>query len=958
MAELSVRTRENGNPQGRPNVYLAIQPEDMQEYFEAVCSELLTANDCAIYYCNSPHTNSIEDEEFFQKLQHMSLIVVPVTKTLLSHFPHVLELEISFAQKNNISILPLIREPGVEKRFNELFDDLHCLHSYNTHPDFPDYPGRLSNYLQAVFMNDFEKEEIKKYFSSRIFLSYRRQDHSYAQQLMRIIHQQPQYQDVAIWYDKFLIPGENFNDTIKEEIAQSDLFVMVVTPNILKNDNYVMKHEYPEALKAQKPIVAVEMVHTNHNNLRRYFSEITENVDICDVSALVGALDKYLPTIKKAEYCNSHDYYIGLAYLYGFMVENDSTKAVSFITSSAENGYKEAIHRLAYMYLTGNGVPRDTDRALIWSRRYVDILKQEAKENPDIAPISLAYAQKQLGDIYRESNLQQALVAYEAYVRTMYLIACHEGSPVFYRHLAEACCELGNMHRTAGNRDSAYRCVEQGIHLTKQIAEQLKTSASMRSYAKTCDYYGHILTFDGMYAEAKKQFATALELRQKANAHIVDHKESLAALSSSYGNLSRVCGALGENEECLLYSKLALEIDEKTNLRERTTQSLHNLLISTLDMGNSMLHAEEWEEAKTYLERAVQLAKQLVEKNSSVEHRRYLALGFCSLGQLYYRIGQYDDAVANCTKTIELFNKLDRTVENAELKRELSWAYIYCGKALEQQKKLSDAAKKFEEALHLLETLHDDGVQNYLSELEYVQDSLADLYLRMGASYNQDNKYDEAIIYLEKAAEAFKKRSANGNSFARKAAVAYEYLGNIFFAAGKIEKSLLYFEQSLTLRRNFPYEKEKDRLMELSVSYFMLGKVYANLNDLDKSQKHIEDALECVEKLPENLETLHRLNEGLQLLTQVCIQNSKKKIAAEYAKQAYSVAYELFKTARTEEALYQFGIAAMTAGMIRGVEKLIEQAHEIFGDLVETDSGNASYQKMLNMSERILRDLK
>ena len=50
---------------------------------------------------------------------------------------------------------------------------------------------------------------------------------------MRLIHKNEFCRDIAIWYDEFLTPGENFNDAIKEALQKSGLFVLTVTPNLV-----------------------------------------------------------------------------------------------------------------------------------------------------------------------------------------------------------------------------------------------------------------------------------------------------------------------------------------------------------------------------------------------------------------------------------------------------------------------------------------------------------------------------------------------------------------------------------------------------------------------------------------------------------------------------------------------------------------------------------------------------
>ena len=51
---------------------------------------------------------------------------------------------------------------------------------------------------------------------------------------------------------RFLIPGENFHDSIAAALEQSSLFALAVTPNLVNEPNYVMSIEYPMAKEAKK----------------------------------------------------------------------------------------------------------------------------------------------------------------------------------------------------------------------------------------------------------------------------------------------------------------------------------------------------------------------------------------------------------------------------------------------------------------------------------------------------------------------------------------------------------------------------------------------------------------------------------------------------------------------------------------------------------------------------------
>ena len=87
------------------------------------------------------------------------------------------------------------------------------------------------------------------------------------------------YRDVAIWYDEFLTPGENFNEIIGKELEKSDLISLLVTPNFVNEDKYVQKVENPEALRSGKSILPAEMVEPDRDELNQKYGEIPNPLD-------------------------------------------------------------------------------------------------------------------------------------------------------------------------------------------------------------------------------------------------------------------------------------------------------------------------------------------------------------------------------------------------------------------------------------------------------------------------------------------------------------------------------------------------------------------------------------------------------------------------------------------------------------------------------------------------------
>lgn len=66
-------------------------------------------------------------------------------------------------------------------------------------------------------------------------------------------------------------------------------------------------------------------------------------------------------------------YYMGMMYLYGDNVDQDSTLAFQYLLSAANNGDEKAIFQVAEMYASGTGVEKSKEQARYWYQRSADL---------------------------------------------------------------------------------------------------------------------------------------------------------------------------------------------------------------------------------------------------------------------------------------------------------------------------------------------------------------------------------------------------------------------------------------------------------------------------------------------------------------------------------------------------------------------------------------------------------
>ncbi len=393
MPKIECVTKGGATPREKPRVYFTCHPEDLGRYLEKVCEDLFSAYDCAVYY-TPDMTDSFSPEEAETDLGSRQLFVVPVTRRLLCEPCRAMDSDMAFAKAHNIPILPFMMEPGLDVLYASpnKFGALQYLNPFSGDSTEIRYEEKLKKHLESLLVSNQLAARIRAEFDAYLFLSYRKKDRQYANQLMKTIHAIPECQDIAIWYDEFLTPGESFSLHIEEALAKSCLFILLVTPNILEmpdgKPNFVMDKEYPRAAARAKrgklDLLPVEMVKTGHWALKKHFPGIPKCIkydrdEAADRMAL--HIQESLVNRQARTASPEHFYLIGRAYLDGIDVEVDRERGIRLIRSAATAGIFEAMQKLFDMYMTGQYVPVDYIEASYWGKRLFNSCLQNLGED-------------------------------------------------------------------------------------------------------------------------------------------------------------------------------------------------------------------------------------------------------------------------------------------------------------------------------------------------------------------------------------------------------------------------------------------------------------------------------------------------------------------------------------------------------------------------------------------------
>ncbi len=367
-------TRGNVNPQRKQKAYISYHPDD-RIYVEHTAELILNKFDCAVYFYDYEKNGIPDETELGQILGEIQLFIIPVTSNYLYHDSIAYNFEFKYAMEHHVRILPLLQNSDLSNRFNERCGNLQFLDEYAKDETAISFNEKLRKFLESVFLDEETIERVQAAFDAYVFLSYRKKDREYAQRLMKLIHKNELCRDIAIWYDEFLVPGEPFDEAIKEALGKSDLFALLVTPNLINEDNYVKNVEYPKAREAKKTILAAESVYTERKELEEKFEGIPECLDANNETQIPKEVKEVIDRIKKIAIGENntpeHNFLIGLAYLSGIDMEKNNDYALELITGAAENGLGEAMKKLAEMYYDGVGCQRDIIKAMEWQEKYV-----------------------------------------------------------------------------------------------------------------------------------------------------------------------------------------------------------------------------------------------------------------------------------------------------------------------------------------------------------------------------------------------------------------------------------------------------------------------------------------------------------------------------------------------------------------------------------------------------------
>lgn len=865
MAVFNFKTRGAQTAQGKQKVYFCAHPEDYEKYLEKISDEILNIlekennHNCAFFYLED--SSAARDEQFLFSLKEMNLLVMPVTTKLLTTENIALAIEFKYATKNGIPVLPLMMESELEDLFNAKCGNLQFLDPNSRDTTAISYEEKLKKYLATILVGDELAQKIRNAFDAYIFLSYRKMDRQYAQELMKLIHKNDFCRDIAIWYDEFLTPGENFNDSIKAALEKSKLFALAVTPHLLEktrdkdgreHDNYIVTTEYPMAQKANKLILPAELVETDKAELASKFENFPECINSKDEPILSKALLNALEGIalRENDMYPEHNFFIGLAYLGGIDVEKDIERALELITSAAEAGLIEAMEKLVSIYRNGTTGKIDIEKAIEWQQKVVFYKRNEAKKHLG----NYIEALWNLGEYSQESK--EYSIAKEVYNEMLNASQASDNilsDSQSRRDLASSYTFLGDVHRCTKEYDEARELYEKA-HAISQSIQQDGSKQSMADLSLTYERLGLIYQKKRNWDKAKEYFEKSLELTLEIPC---TNNTDMLNLSVSYEHMADVVYEISLNNKCEKFNTSVLDdidVYETIKYLKLAKEPLEELMKQYLNKDPS---PERTKIINRLLDIYKDLAKRIPRKNSIVRH-------------------QYSGCALELTKMIlrEKYTGRLPYEEHTRLFNAFSdYRYAHFCYSTDLFNKQSELIHQKQILLgQLSDEYIDDNPLNICSKDE-------NIYFELGKITQSLEEYSVAQLWYKKALNCqFNKKHKNLEDLNKLVSI-YENLGDCFMEEGDSESSITYYNEiSKILSDNLanrPISPElmnfKDRIADIFEKIAFVLNPYYDITPYPSSKKEDEESFKYMFKCMETRKELFKITKNDCLMEKLAL---------------------------------------------------------------------------------------
>jgi tetratricopeptide (TPR) repeat protein len=273
--------------------------------------------------------------------------------------------------------------------------------------------------------------------------------------------------------------------------------------------------------------------------------------------------------------------------------------------------------------------------------------------------------------------------------------------------------------------------------------------------------------------------------------------------------------------------------------------------VNILNSLSQDLYTSEPQEALLYSLEAKLLADKLDYKNGKAYALKYTGLA-------YYIQGEYVQVIVNWEEALKIFEEIDDKNGIANMLSNLGAVYNNQGndaKALELYVKSLDLAKEINDTIRRITTFNNIGLvyskkvasenialENYHKALELSNEvnyyhGIATATLNIGELYYQQNKYNEALEFLNKSFVAYKIINSIHITDA------LTYIGKVYVEMEDYDNAIKNQKQS------FDIAKEMGAQLEMAKALLGMAETYQKLGNENKALKYFKEAVGIAKSL-------------------------------------------------------------------------------------------------------------
>jgi predicted ATPase/class 3 adenylate cyclase len=502
----------------------------------------------------------------------------------------------------------------------------------------------------------------------------------------------------------------------------------------------------------------------------------------------------------------------------------------------------------------------------------------------DVAYESLSYARRR--ELHRRVGTFVETEGWEAVIERLGFLAYHFFQGRAWREALRYSLEAGRKAQREYANETAIAHLGRALQSAEELDEPYEEER-----LEAHEALGEVLTVAGRYDEALEHLEAARALVE-AWSPSLEQERWLAELCRDTAEIFK---AKGDYELALEWLERGLQFPGIALTAEGAGLRL---------IGAGVFYQQgDNQRARRWCSQGLRVAEQVDGRSG----REVLARGNYLLGLILTRLGDLEEAVACCQRSLTIYEELGDLLGQTQAHTNLALAYLYqdiwglaaqhfdVARTISEEVGYAEGQARIANNLgeiHLAQGQLDEAESRYRQALEITERlgmtyGVALMHNNLGAVYARAGEWDEATRHLEQSLTQF--REIGSEEFF---AELFRHRAEVSLGQGQLDGALAHANRSLG------YAQTHDMRLEEGMTWRVLGRVYQERGELEQAEEALARALEIAREAQKRHEiALTRLE-----LARLRLQQGREDEGRDLALQAAQVFTELGARLDMEEA--------------------------------------------------------